>query len=120
VPVNADANPSICGNIKAARLTFADDPSPAVIGARNLRARPVTGRSKAPKVGDVRQRKRVDSGIAATPVSAAFRPTGEFSAAARRATTRPRLSATQCASLCAPAPTSLRSSAEYDAPFARF
>ena len=39
-PVNADAIPTICGNIKAARLTFTHDPSAAVNGAHSLRVQP--------------------------------------------------------------------------------
>jgi hypothetical protein len=48
-------------------------------GVHNLRVQPV----KAPKVGDVRHRKRVDPGIIVTPVFTTFPPTGEFSAAAK-------------------------------------
>jgi hypothetical protein len=79
--VNADAIPPICGNIKAARLTFTPHPCALLHGARNLRVQPVTGWSGAPKVGDICHRKRVDPGITVTPVFATFRPTSEFFAA---------------------------------------
>jgi hypothetical protein len=89
-------------------------------GAHNLRVRLVTGRSGAPKVGDVRHRKSVDPGILSRPFSPRSLPPGNSLPLPRRATMRPRLSTTQCASLCALARTSLRSSAEYDALFGSF
>jgi hypothetical protein len=75
--VNADAIPTVCCNIKAARPTLTPHPCAAVHGAHNLRVQSMIGRS-----GDVRHRKRVNPGIAVTPVFAKLPPTSEFFASA--------------------------------------
>jgi hypothetical protein len=89
--VNADAIATLCGNIKAARPTLTPHPCAVVPGAHNLRVHPVTSRSGAPKVGDVRYRKRGDPGNAVTPIFVTLPPTANSLSLPRRATMQPYL-----------------------------